>query len=211
MRRERCFVRHDKCYGATMPLAAELEPTSIIGPHIGTVTDVADPEGRYRVKVEVPGLSPESDWAEPFGTMGGGGPQRGGFVPPKPGDTVLIFWVGCDSQFPIYIPGWWGITDAGPEMPEPAKSAGDKAHQVACLQIGSFRFSVDERDGKLVFSVVGQDGETPGLALILDFTRKRIELSATAAILMRSKGKIWLDALSIQLRDRMLDTSSKPV
>jgi hypothetical protein len=129
----------------------------------------------------------------------------------KPGDSVLVFWLGCDRESPIYVPAWWGITDAGSEMPEPAKSAGNKAHQVACLQIGSFRFAVDERDGKLVFSVVGQEGDEPGLSLTLDFTRKRIELAATAAILLRSKGMIWVDALSVRLRDRMLDTSSKPV
>ncbi len=194
-----------------MPLVAEIGPTDIIGPHLGIVTQVDDPEGRYRVKVEVPGLAPESDWAEPFGTLGGGGPQRGGFIPMKPGDSVLVFWLNCDRESPIYVPAWWGITDAGSEMPEPARSAGNKAHQVACLQIGSFRFAVDERDGKLVFSVVGQEGDEPGLSLTLDFTRKRIELAATAAILLRSKGMIWIDALSVRLRDRMLDTSNKPV
>lgn len=197
-----------------MSLAADIKPSDILTLQVGVVTDNADPEGLYRVKLMIPGLlEPESDWAPPLGTSGGGSAQRGGMVPLAIGATVGVLFHNGDPEAPYYLCGWPGITDAGSEMPDPAKAAGADAHRVAALQVGNFSFAVDERDDKLVFSVLGKSTTSgaPGIELQLDFKRKRITLSAVAAIILQTPGLIYLNGTSVRLRDRMLGVSSKPV
>ena len=51
------------------PFNPDLDPFA----YDGSVVDNRDPEGRHRVKIRVPGiLEPESDWALPWATIGGG-------------------------------------------------------------------------------------------------------------------------------------------
>lgn len=197
-----------------MSLAADVKPTDILTLQVGTVTDNADPEGLYRVKFTIPNLiEPESDWTFPLGTNGGGGPQRGGFIVPEVGHIVGILFHNGDREAPYYMCGWWGTPDEGTEMPDPARQAGADAHRVASLQLGNFTFAVDEREGKLIFSVVAKDQKTgdPAIEVHLDFVRKRLTLRAIAAIILQTPGLIHLDALAIHLSDRPVAVTSKPV
>ena len=61
--------------------------------YIGVVTNRKDPEGLGRVKVRIPGLiEPESDFALPLGTLGGGSDRRGLFAVPEVGAEVGILF-----------------------------------------------------------------------------------------------------------------------
>lgn len=179
----------------------------------GTVTDNADPKQLGRVKLTVPGvIEPESDWAFPTGTLGGGGPQRGGVIVPEVGDSVDVRFVLGDPQRPKWSPSHWGIRpDTGSEMPEDVRDATSEAHKVQALQVGKFRFVVDERDDKLVFKIEGKDGEDVGVGAELDLKRKQVTLTSTVAIILKTKGLIHLDALVVRLKDRVLGTKSAPV
>ncbi len=192
---------------------AELPDDAVPCLQVGVVAENNDPEGRHRVRVTIPNVAEPTDWAPPIGTVGGGSAQRGGSVVPAVGATVAVLFHNGDIDAPYYMCGWHGILDTGSEMPDPAKAAGAEAHHIAALQIGNFTFAVDERDDQLVFSVTGTNTQTgdPGLELALDYKRKRITLSATAAIILQSKGLIYLNSTAVRLRDRMLGASSKPV
>jgi hypothetical protein len=176
------------------------------------VTENADPLGLYRCKLQIPGLvEPSTDWAPPIGAIGGGGPQRGGWVVPATGATVGVLFLGGDPERPFYLGGWWGVrSDTGSEMPEPAKDAGPNAHQVASLQIGGFTFSVDERPTGLNFVVKGQANSLT-MSLELDLANMGIILNAPTAIVLQTSGRIVLDALGVTLKGRHVLTSGKPI
>jgi hypothetical protein len=195
----------------------------ILGLQIGIVTDNKDPEGRYRVKIQIPGIidaddqDPSSqgistDWAPPMGTFGGG-PQRGGFVVPSIGAKVGVLFTNGDVDSPNYLCAGWYNPPEGLETPQPANGKGADSAQIACLQLGNFVFSVDEHPDKLVFSAGAVDKtKTPnvGISIVLDFLNGGVIINATSAILLRTLGLIHLDALTVRLKDRLLAVSSAP-
>src|SRR5512136_1169857 len=81
-----------------------------LGMYLGHVTDRNDPEGLGRVRVSIPGLiEPESGWAWPLGTSGGGSRDRGFFAVPEVGAEVAIWFNQGDlSEEPFYLSAHWG-------------------------------------------------------------------------------------------------------
>ncbi len=62
------------------------------GVQFGLVTDISDPEGAHRVRVNIPGIAdPETDWLFPM-ISGGGSAQRGGHVVPVLGAKVAVWF-----------------------------------------------------------------------------------------------------------------------
>lgn len=85
-------------------------------PYLGRVTDVDDPEGLARVKVELYALDTASDvalWARVASPFAGN--QRGGFFIPQPDDEVLVVFVGGDARHPVVVGGLWNGAAAPPE------------------------------------------------------------------------------------------------
>jgi hypothetical protein len=185
----------------------------ILGMQIGTVTDNADPEGRYRVQIEIPALldgGATTDWTPPIGTMGGGA-ARGGFVVPSIGSKVAVLFHNGDLDSPYYLCGPWYDPPEGLETPAPANGLGADTCRIACLQLGSFQFAVDERPGMLVFTASAQDATGTGIGVVLDFKNSGIIINATAGILLKTLGLIHLDALTVRLQDRLVAITPRPV
>lgn len=88
------------------------------------VIDNADPEGRGRVRVTCPAVSRKGvlDWAPSVSHLGG--KQRGLFFPPDVDDFVWVMFEEGDPRCPIYIGGWWGVDELGPDFKPEAD--GDK-------------------------------------------------------------------------------------
>ena len=186
----------------------------ILGLQIGTVFDNADPEGRYRVQIEIPALfdgGATTDWAPPLGTIGGGGPARGGFVVPAIGSKVGVLFHNGDPDSPYYFCGPWYDPPEGLETPAPANGLGADTARIACLQIGNFQFSVDERSTGLIFTAAAKSTTGSGISIELDFKNQGIILSATAAILLKTLGLIHLDALTVRVQDRLVATTPRPI
>lgn len=179
----------------------------------GFVYDNEDPEKRGRVRVTIPGvIEPYTDWAEPTATFGGGGPQRGGVLVPEIGSLVDVMFVLGDPQRPKWTSSHWGERpDTGSEMPEDVRDATSEAHRVQALQIGKFRFVVDERDDKLVFRIEGKDGQDVGVGAELDLKNKQVTISAIVGIILQSFGIIHLDSTEVRLRDRTLGVKAGAV
>ncbi|MEO1337603.1 MAG: phage baseplate assembly protein V, partial [Myxococcota bacterium] len=82
--------------------------TRRFGLHIGYVTERDDPAGLGRVRVCVPGvLEPQSAWAWPLGTSGGGAKDHGFFAVPVIGAEVGVFFNQGDVDAPFYVCGHW--------------------------------------------------------------------------------------------------------
>lgn len=187
----------------------------IVYPYLyeGVVTDNADPEKRGRLRVQIPGvIEPQTGWAEPTATFGGGGPQRGGIIVPEVGTSVDVMFVLGDPQRPKWMASHWGERpDTGSEMPADVRDATSEAHRVQALQIGKFRFVVDERDDKLVFRIEGKDGEDVGVGAELDLKRKQITLTSTVGIILKTTGLIHLDGLVVRIKNRIVGTKSAAI
>lgn len=119
----------------------------LLGLYLGRVTNRQDPDGLGRVKVEVPGLlEPESTWAWPLGSPGGGTAQRGHFEPPAVEATVAVLFHQGEVDEPYYLTGPWGAPDGTSDVPQDAAvGSGSEAadRQVAVTEDGAWRIVRD--------------------------------------------------------------------
>lgn len=166
----------------------------------GFVIDNADPEGLYRVKLQIPGIIEETDWAWPFGGPGGGSKGRGGWVVPDVGALVLVMFVGGDVEHPVYTGGWWGTDDGkggGPEMPTEAQAvpiAG--VYQVQTIFEGkNLKIWVDERDGKEQLGIQDKNDDTTFLQI--NFTNGVITFSGSTGIIIKSDGIVQIEGSQV--------------
>ncbi|MBI2930626.1 MAG: hypothetical protein HYY16_03160 [Planctomycetes bacterium] len=86
------------------------------GLYRGIVRDVADPEDRGRVRLEVPevwGRGKLSNWASYMSPFGGGG--AGFFFLPRLGDGVWVTFERGETTKPVWMGFWFSVEDAKPE------------------------------------------------------------------------------------------------
>lgn len=181
------------------------------GLYEGTVVENVDPDGRWRVRAKVDGITDLSGWARPDGTVGGGGPQRGGWVVPDIGADVFIQFVNGDVERPVYRCGGWAVPADGSEMPVPAKDVPpEEAHMVPSLQLCGGRLSiyVDEREGKR--KLVLEDLEL-GDSIVWDLEEGGLRVKMTSAILLEADGLIRAIGLQTTLNGRLVEVSPKPI
>jgi len=181
------------------------------GVYEGTVIENVDPTGKWRCRLSVTGIMVKSPWAKPFGTIGGGGPQRGGWVVPDIGADVLVMFLNGDPERPLYAPASFSEAPGGSEMPVPARDAPpEEAHLVPSLQLMKGRLSlyVDEREGQR--KLVLEDNEL-GDAIVWDFEKGGLRIKMTSAILLESDGLFRADALQTQIQNRLVDVTPKPI
>lgn len=180
-------------------------------PEHGVVTDNADPLGLYRVKLRVPGIIEETEWALPFGTQGGGSKGRGAWVVPDVGADVVVQFLGGDVERPIYQCGWWGIPDAGTEMPTEAAAVDPAdAHKVQTIHESSkLKVWVDERPGKEQLGIQNKDDENTFIQI--DLANGTITLQATAALILKSYGLVKIEGIQVYISDRIVTPDSKPI
>lgn len=182
------------------------------GAYRGVVVDNADPEGDARCRIEVVGVIGLTDWAYPVCTVGGGSPQRGGFVVPDIGADVIVWFVGGDLEQPIYTSAHWSRRNGERERPKPALDVPPaEAYQVQSLQLGSLCLSVDERQGQRKF--VMEDLDT-GDAIVWDLdpvNGKGLRIKMTTAIVLECEGMIVINGTEVVLKGRNVRTSSAPV
>lgn len=94
----------------------------LLGMYVGYVTKRDDEELLGRVRVCIPGvLEPESAWAWPLGTSGGGSKDRGFFAVPEEGAEVAVFFNQGNVDAPYYLAAHWGKPNGESEVPEEAQ------------------------------------------------------------------------------------------
>jgi phage baseplate assembly protein gpV len=128
-------------------LAPVIPVTSFGQTCLGTVTDVADPDGLNRVKVKLlayDGFDSQSSehWARvatPFA-----GASRGAFFIPDVGDEVLLSFVNGDPRFPVVIGSMWNGNDAAPET---LGGSGDSVDRWTIVGKQGTRIAIEEEQG----------------------------------------------------------------
>lgn len=174
----------------------------------GIVIDNADPEGRHRVKVQVPALDIETSWAYPL-TLGGGSKDRGLHIVPEVGADVAVWFEQGDAVegVPLYLAGWWG--DASTAETPRAVAEADAPEKVQVLQVGLVQIVIDERPGQR--SVRISDEQDPPTSIEWDLEKRGISIDAVSAVLITAKGGIHLRAPNITINGRRVKTGSEPL
>jgi hypothetical protein len=177
----------------------------LLAAHLGSVTDRHDPEGLGRVRVRIPGLvEPESAWAWPVGTVGGGGNGCGFFAVPPVGANVVVWFLGGEVDVPTYAPGPWSRPDGLSEVPAEGQAGPD----VRVMSTPTFAIVLDERPGSEALRLVNR---RTGDKVEIDAVRNSVTVRATTELSLQAVGAITLQALAITLNGRPVAPSPEPI
>src|SRR5688500_4585781 len=101
---------------------ATVRADKVRGVHLAIVTDIADPDKQYRVKVKLPWLKADENtwWARIAVPMAGG--TRGTFVLPQVDDQVLVVFEHGYIERPIIIGALWNDPQKAPESNSDGKN-----------------------------------------------------------------------------------------
>jgi len=184
----------------------ETDDTRLYGLYLGHVTDRRDPEKLGRVRVCIPGLvEPESAWAWPLGTVGGGSKDQGFFAVPELGAEVGVFFDRGDVDSPHYVCSHWGKPTGESELPDEAqKDPPDNR----VLSTKTFRIELDETEGARKLRLTNKK---TGDHIVLDPETNSISIEATTAITLRAVGAISLEATTVTIAGRVVRPIAAPI
>lgn len=181
-----------------------------LGFYLGLVTNNEDPEKLGRIKLAVPGLvEPESNWAWPIGTVGGGGSEVGFYAVPPVGAKVGVFFRQGSITNPFYVAGNWGKPDGVSEAPLAVQTAdAGTQHQIRVFE--------SERYSMVFFDVPGQEymmvrDKQAGAFILLDGPTGQMSLEAPTGISIKSTGSVLIDALDVSINGRKVAPGKKVI
>ncbi|MGE0327694.1 MAG: phage baseplate assembly protein V [Polyangiaceae bacterium] len=184
----------------------EQDVASMLGLYVGYVTQRDDPERLGRVKVCIPGLlEPESAWAWPLGTGGGGSKDTGFFAVPEVGAEVGVFFNRGDVDAPYFLAANWGKPNGESEVPEEAQRPSPNNRVLATP---TFRVELDESKGARKLRLTNKK---TGDHLVFDAEENSVTLEATTAITLKAVGAISLEATQVTIAGRVVRPIAEPI
>ena len=184
----------------------ETHDSRLFGMYVGYVTQRDDPEQLGRVRVCIPGvLEPESAWAWPLGTSGGGSKNRGLFAVPEQDAEVAVFFNQGNVDAPYYLSAHWGKPGGESEVPEEAQKTPPDNRVLATE---TFRVELDESDKSRKLKLTNKK---TGDHLVFDAEENTVTLEATTALNLRAVGGISIDALQITIAGRPVRPIADPI
>lgn len=178
----------------------------LYGMYVGYVKRRDDPERLGRVRVCIPGLlEPESAWAWPLGTVGGGSKDRGFFAVPEEGAEVAIFFNQGDVDAPYYLCAQWGKTNGENEVPAEAQLESPDNRVFATE---TFRIELNESKGSRKLRLTNKK---TGDHLVFDAEENTVTLEATTALTLRALGAISLEATQVTIAGRVVRPIADPI
>ena len=180
--------------------------TRMHGMYVGYVTKRDDEEQLGRVRVCIPGvLEPESAWAWPLGTVGGGSKDRGFFAVPEEGAEVAVFFNQGDVNAPYYLCAHWGKPGGESEVPEEARK---DSPDNRVLSTQTFRIELDESVGSRKLKLTNKK---TGDHLIFDAEENTVTLEGTTALTIRAVGAVSIEAAQVTIAGRVVRPIADPI
>lgn len=182
------------------------------GVYPAVVSDIADPDGQGRVKVELP-WAPDSGgeryeaWARLATLMGGS--RRGSFFIPDVGDEVLVAFEDGDARRPYVLGGLWNGSDAPPE----AMDGAGKNYKKVLKSRNGVTVTLDDTDGQETMTLETPGGQTvtlkdgPGSVEIKDSNGNSIEL-ASSGVTITAAAKLTINASQIAVSSGMIQVDA---
>lgn len=199
--------------------------------YLGTVERVDDPKGMGRIRFSIPGfIEPLSAWALPINTGFGGKHQRGVFNVPEIGSTVAVQFIQGDIDQPVYQGAYFApeadrdpteeekangvtgkVTDT--EVPTPVKEVTPEDRpKVRAIETEKFYIYIDDRDGSEEDPDSGKERlliqfkDDDEVFIEVDGLNRGIQISATAAVALRSTGLVSIEGAQVQIQGRIVNS-----
>lgn len=154
---------------------------------IGQVTDVADPDQQFRVKVSFPWLSDdyESWWARV--AQPGAGDQRGLAWLPEVGDEVLVAFGHGDVRAPYVLGALYNGVDAPPLADQLVDSGTGQVVRRAMVSRTNHRLVLSDDDSaSQVLLATGDDN----LTITLDKTQTSITIDSSGSVTISGSSEV---------------------
>jgi hypothetical protein len=177
----------------------------------GEVVDNLDPKLMGRIRILIPGLLEPSGWTMPIAMPGGGADNRGHWQVPRIGANVAVLFVQGDVDHPRYLAGPWASPRAtGTEIPNAVRTLTPaEAVEVAVIQTRRWEIVFDDRIGRESLRI--KDLEFDEDVLEIDGANHGVTISGTAAVVIRSRGVVNIEALQIMLNGRVVRETEDPI
>jgi phage protein D len=177
---------------------AELSPYGVL---VGIVTNVKDPRGLARVKVNYPTISDrlESNWARIAAPMAG--PERGFQFIPEINDEVLVAFEHNDINRPYVIGCLWNEKDKPPESGSQLfNDKGEVQKRVVKSRAGHV-ITLDDTASEEKITIVDQAGQK----IVLDSTSQKTKIE----IVDKAGQKVVLDSSAGGEKVEVIDKTGK--
>ena len=176
------------------------------------VTDVSDPDGQGRVKIELPwtpdtGAARFEAWARLATLMGGN--NRGSWFVPDAGDEVLVAFEAGNPRRPYVVGCLWNGRDAPPERMD----GGGKNDKKVLRSRSGVKITLDDANGqeKMILETPGgqkitlKDGA--GAVEIVDSNGNSVKLE-TSGITVTAAAKVTINASTVEVSAGMVTVNA---
>jgi uncharacterized protein involved in type VI secretion and phage assembly len=182
------------------------------GVYPALVTDIADPDGQGRVRVQLPWSSDEEGrryevWARLATLMGGA--NRGSWFIPDVDDEVLVCFEAGDTRRPYVIGGLWNGRDAPPE----SMDGGGQNNLKVLRSRNGVKVTLDDANGqeRLLLETPGgqqlllKDG--PGSIELQDSNGNSVKLEP-AGITVNAAAKVTINGSTVEISAGMVTVNA---
>ena len=160
-----------------------------LGPVIGVVTNVRDPDNLGKVRVKFPWLSDadESAWARLASPMAG--PDRGLQLLPEVDDEVLVVFERGDPNRPIVVGALWNGVDATPLGGDAVSGDGAVQQRMLKTRVGH-TILLDDSDSSKSIVITNSAGNK----MTWDAANSKIEIASQGDLKVSSQGDLKVSA-----------------
>lgn len=191
----------------------ENDPDNPIPPRLalynGVVTDRADPLKIGRVRVRVPGLVDETDWAFPLSL--GRGQGVGFWHVPNVGADVGVWFLAGDHDRPFYVPGHHIAPRGGGRGPSFIQAADVTPAEAADVKLWETEDHLILLDGRSGRQALELRDKVTGDGFTYDRSTMSLEVRGTVSVKIASTGAIDIDGLSVTILGRPVVPGAGPI
>jgi len=182
------------------------------GAYPALVSNIKDPDGQGRVKVQLPwapdgsGSSYEA-WARLATMMGGN--NRGTWFIPDVNDEVLIIFMGGDPRMPCVVGGLWNGQDSPPQSMDGA----GKNYIKMIRSRNGVKITLDDTDGQETLTLETPAGQSvtladgPGQITLQDSNGNSVQMQASG-ITVTASAKVTVNASTVAISAGMVTVSA---